>query len=164
LVRRNLLTNYEGQVSLVKHVDNLQDFIRTALLRSVLIGQYEWVSALLKKSEEAKTMDACRVCELLAAACWNFLRPKDCVKIVTMLLNDLLQFRGVKDDIFDSILNRGCRETSMDWFLKPGDRQFWIERVKELVQGCYAGFRVGLTTIAALNHDDSDVELGDPVL
>jgi hypothetical protein len=111
-------------MSLDEHVDDLQDFIGTALLSSVLIGQYEWVSALLKKSEEAKTMDAYRVCELLAAACCNFLRPKDCVRIITMLLDDLLQLRGVEDDIFDSILNRGCRKTSMDRFLKPGIAKF----------------------------------------
>jgi ankyrin repeat protein len=143
--------------SLHLYIDYLQDLFGAALLSSVLIGKEEGVSLLLKKGEEAKTMDTSRACELLTAACWTYLRPKDCVKIITMLLDSLLQLRGAEDDVFEGILDGGCLKISMDRFLKPGDRQPWTARIKALVQERRASFRGG--------HDgNSGVESGGRVL
>jgi ankyrin repeat protein len=141
---QNLLAIDRGsRWSLHLCIDDLQDLLGTALLSSVLIGREEGVSLLLKKGEEAKTMDTSRACELLTAACWTYLRPKDCVKIITMLLDSLLQLRGAEDDVFEGILDGGCLKISMDRFLKPGDRQTWTARIKALVQERRASFRGG---------------------
>ena len=114
-----------------------RDCHMSLILGCVMIAHKEDVQSLLKAQSHTQigSWTVSEACELLAAACWTFLalRPKDCDVTVTLILDRMLEVRGVDDIVFADILSKPTLEISMKRFLES-DEEHWLARVKALLK------------------------------
>ncbi|KAF2830936.1 hypothetical protein CC86DRAFT_430515 [Ophiobolus disseminans] len=110
-------------------------------LSGALLGHEEILGLLSENEAEVEALTITQACDIFAAACWTYIRPKDCDKFVTMVAKCLLQIKGKDDEIFDQVLSDGQLEISMGQYLNPEQRDDGVARVKRLVQECRAALQ-----------------------
>lgn len=75
--------------------------------------------------------------------------PKDCVGIITLILDHVLKVQGVGGYMLShGFLGESYLKTMIDLFVMPEDREEWLARIKELLEERRASYRLQIAAPA----------------